>query len=581
MSPTPRQPIPAPPRRSSSSPPRLRALPVLQGLLPLTRAHIPGNLLAGVTLAALGIPEVLGYAKIAGMPVVTGLYTILLPIAVFALLGSSRHLVVGADSATAAMMAAGVSGLAAPGSPRYVALAGLVALIAGVLLLLARLVRLGFLADFLSRTVLIGFLTGVGVQVAAGQLAEMLGLRTTGHSTAARLIDTARGLQHTRPVTALVSVTVIAVVLGVRQVTRRMPGALLAVVAAIAASRLLDLHGRGVAVLGAVPGGLPRLHLPALSAHDAAGLLGTAAGIFVVILAQSSATSRAYASKYNEPLDGNADLVGLGLANCAAALTGTFVVNGSPTKTQMVDSAGGRSQLAQLTTALAVLLVLLLVTGPLTYLPLAVLATIVFLIGLELVDIRGMRQILAVRRDEFAIALLTSAAVVFIGVEQGIVLAIVASVIDHLRTSYAPRNTVLVPANKDGAFRSVPATPDTRTATGLVVYRFAATLYYANAHRLVDQSAAFLTTPAPPRWFCLDCVAVGDVDFTAAAALRLTHDQLAAASCRLLLTNVADPVRAQLDRYGISTLLGDAGYHPAPQDVLDAFHQQPAPIDSR
>jgi len=552
------------------------ALPVLQGVLPVVRSQIAGNLLAGVTLAALGIPEVLGYAKIAGMPVVTGLYTILLPIAVFALLGSSRHLVVGADSATAAMMAAGVTGLAAPGSPRYVELAGLVALLAGALLLLARLIRLGFLADFLSRTVLIGFLTGVGVQVAAGQLAEMLGIHAGGHGTLGKLLATARGLRHTSVSTALVSLAVIAVVLGVRRLTRRVPGALLAVVGAIVASRVLDLHRRGVAVLGSVPQGLPGLHLPTLSTHDTAALLTTAAGIFVVVLAQSSATSRAYASKYDETLDENVDLVGLGLANAAAAVTGTFVVNGSPTKTQMVDSAGGRSQLAQLTTGLVVLLVLLFLTGPLAYLPLAVLATIVFLIGVELVNVIGMRQILAVRRDEFVIALLTAAAVVFIGVEQGIVLAIVASVIDHLRTSYAPHNTVLVP-DPGGHLRSVPATARVRTIDGLVIYRFAATLYYANAHRLVEQSAAFLAAPPPPGWFCLDCVAIGDIDFTAAAALRRVHDQLAAADCRLLLTNTSEPVRAELGRYGITALLGAQSYYPAPRDVLDAYRHQPDP----
>ncbi len=575
-------PTPGPPTSGPSSPPAggadrpgsHRRLPVLQGLLPLVGSQVPGNLLAGLTLAALGVPEVLGYARIAGMPVVTGLYTILLPLAVFALVGSSRHLVVGADSATAAMMAGGVTGLAAPGSPRYVALAGLVALLTAGLLLLARLVRLGFLADFLSRTVLIGFLTGVGVQVAAGQLGEMLGVHASGHGTVGKLIATAQGLHAASLSTAVVSLAVIVVVLGLRRVTRRVPGALLAVVGAIVLSRLVDLHAHGVAVLGTIPKGLPGLHLPSLSAHDGAALLATAAGIFVVVLAQSSATSRAYATKYDETLDENLDLVGLGLANAAAAVTGTFVVNGSPTKTQMVDSAGSRSQLAQLTTGVVVLLVLLFLTGPLAYLPLAVLATVVFLIGIELINVTGMRQILAVRRDEFVIALLTAVVVVLVGVEQGIVLAIVASIVDHLRTSYSPRNTVLVPT-RPGHFTSVPAAPERRTAQDLVIYRFAATLYYANAHRLVDQVGAFVATSSPPRWFCLDCVAIGDVDFTAANALRRVHAQLQAAGARLLVSNASDAVRAELDRYGISALLGPDAFFAAPQDVLDAHRQQP------
>jgi sulfate permease, SulP family len=547
-----------------------RHLPVLQGVLPIRGNQILGNVLAGITLAALGIPEVLGYAKIAGMPVVTGLYTLLLPMAVFALVGSSRHLVVGADSATAAMMAAGLAAMAAPGSPRYVALAGLVALIAAALLLLARLVRLGFLADFLSRTVLIGFLTGVGIQVAIGQLAEMLGVHASGSSTVSRLIGTVRALASVHWPTVAVSASVVVLVVGFRLITRRIPGALVAVVGAIAVSRLVHLDRHGVAVLGAVPPGLPALHLPTVSAHAAAGLIGTSAGIFVVILAQSSATARAYAAKYDETFDENVDLVGLGLANAAAAVTGTFVVNGSPTKTEMVDSAGGRSQLAQLTTSLVVLVVLLFLTGPLAYLPLAVLATIVFLIGVEMVDVRGMRRILAVRRDEFLIALLTAAAVVFIGVEQGIVLAIVASIVDHLRIGYAPRNSVLVPASA-GHLTAEPVSADARTVDGLVIYRFAATLYYANAHRLLDDVRRVMAGSPPPAWFCLDCVAVADVDFTAAAGLRRAAAQITAKGGRLVLSNVSDRVRQELDRYGITDLLGADAYYPTPIDVLHAF----------
>jgi len=553
---------------------RRAVLPVLRGVLPLVRSEVWTNVLAGITLAALGIPEVLGYAQIAGMPVVTGLYTLLLPMAVFAVFGSSRHLVVGADSATAAMMAAGLIGVAAPGSPRYVALAGLVAVLAAALLLLARLIRLGFLADFLSRTVLIGFLTGVGVQVAAGQLPEMLGIPVNEPGVLDKLTATARGLSHTSLVSAGVSFTVLVVVLGIRKITRRVPGALLAVLGAIITSRLLDLRAHGVVVLGAVPQGLPTLRLPDLTAHDAAGLLATAVGIFVVILAQSAATSRAYATKYDESFEENFDLVGLGLANAAAGFTGTFVVNGSPTKTEMVDGAGGRSQLAQLTTSLVVLLVLLLLTGPLALLPLAVLATIVFLIGIDLINLTGLRQILAVRRDEFAIALLTAITVVLVGVGQGIVLAIVASVVDHLRTSYAPHNTVLVSA-RNGSLYAAPADPTARTVDGLVIYRFSATLYYANAHQLVDQVGAFLSSSAPPRWFCLDCVAVGDIDFTAAAALRRVHDKLTAANARLLLTNTSATVRGELDRYGLSALLGDHAYYLIPQDVLNAYQHQP------
>ncbi len=433
------------------------------GLLPLRRAELLPDVVAGVTLASLAIPEVLGYARIAGMPVATGLYTLLVPVVVFALLGSSRHLVVGADSATAAILAAGLAGLAAPASARYVQLAGAAALLVAALLLLARLARLGFLADFLSRTVLVGFLTGVGVQVAAGQLGDMLGVDTSGASLPDKVVEVATGLSGTNLAAAAVSACVIALVLGLRRVSRRIPGALIAVVAAIAAGSALDLPRRGVAVLGPVPGGLPHLGLPGVSLADARALFPIAAAMCVVILAQSAATSRAYAARYDEQVDTDSDLVGLAGANLGAALTGSFVVNGSPTKTQMVDEAGGRSQLAQLAAAATVLVVVAALTGLLDALPLAALASVVFLIGVDLVDVAGMRRIYAVRRVEFAVAALTALTVVLFGVETGIVVAVVASIIDHLRHSYDPHNAVLV-KSPAGHWRSLPVTAGARTA---------------------------------------------------------------------------------------------------------------------
>ena len=369
---------------------RLRAVPVMGGLLPVRRSQVAADVLAGITLAAVSIPVSLGYAKIAGMPVVTGLYTLLLPMAVFAVFGSSRHLVVGADSATAAILGAALAGLAAVGSPQYVRLAGLAALLAGGLLL-ARLARLGFLSNFLSRTVLVGFLTGVGIRVAAGQLPDMLGVTATGKSTPARLVEVVRTLPQAHGADVAVAAGVIVIVLAARWAGRRIPGLLIAVTAAIIVSQAAGLARRGVAVLGPVPRGLPHLGLPVLGRHDAAALLGTAVSLFVVILAQSAATSRAYAGKYEEAFSQDTDLVGLGAANVAAAFSGSFVVNGSPTQTQVADSAGGRSQLAQLTTCVAVLLVLLLLTGPLASLPIAALAAIVFLIAVGLIDVAGMR----------------------------------------------------------------------------------------------------------------------------------------------------------------------------------------------
>ena len=319
------------------------------------------------------------------------------------------------------------------------------------------------------------------------------------------------------------SIGVIVIVLAGRLISKKAPGALIAIIIAIVVSRAADLAAHGVAVLGQVPRGLPHLAAPALGRHDAAVLLGTSTAMFVVILAQSAVTARTYAAAHEEAFSQNADLVGLGAANVAAAFSGTFVVNGSPTQTQVTDSAGGRSQLASLTAVAVVLIVLLLFTGTLTQLPIAALASVVFVIAVRLIDVTGMRRILAYSRAEFAVALLTTVAVVVMGVEDGIAVAVVISIINHLRHSYRPLNSVLL-KSPTGHWKAVPVTPGARTEDGLVIYRFGTSLYYANASRLVDDITVLAGQGGPLRWLVLDFAAIGDVDYTAAGVLsRVTE----------------------------------------------------------
>lgn len=543
---------------------------MLSGLLPAPRARWLPEAVAGATLAALAVPEVLGYARIAGMPVVTGLYTMLAPMLVFALLCSSRHLVVAADSATAAILAAGLSGLAVAGSPRYVALAGTVALVVAVLLGAARVIRLGFLANFLSRTVLVGFLTGVGVQVALGQLGDLLGVDAGSGSLPEKVVRVVSELPRTQLPTVVVAGAVIAVVLLGRAFDRRLPVALLAVVAAIVANGVLGLSRFGVAVLGPVPPGLPGVSLPALAPTDLAAVLPVAASMVVVVLAQSAATSRAYAARFDEQVDTDDDLLALGGANLAAAVTGTFVVNGSPTKTQMVVGAGGRSQLAQLVAVAVVVVVCLFATGLLAGLPLAALAAVVFLIGVDLVDVAGMRRILAVRRSEFIVAVLTAVAVVVLGVEDGIVVAVIVSIIDHLRHSYAPQSSVLT-KSAQGHWRSMPVVPGARTADGLLVYRFGSGLYFANISRLVSDLTTLSVHGPAVRWLCLDAAAIGDIDYTAATVLTQVVQREQKAGARVVVSNVVEPVRRELTRYGIAELIGPGGFYETSGEVLAEY----------
>jgi high affinity sulfate transporter 1 len=556
-------------------------LPLCQGLLPFDKSRLIPDILGGVTLAALGIPEVMGYTKIIGTPVVTGLYTMLLPMLAFALFGSSRHLVVSADSATAAMVAAALTALAfIANTPQYVALTSLVGLVSAAMLLVARVLRLGFLADFLSRTVLVGFLSGVGIQVAFGEIHGMLGLDKGGEGFFGHLTFLATHLSQTQWPYVFISLAVLVVIVGLEHRAPRFPGALLAVAGAIAASAFFHWSARGIGVVGEVPGGLPQLALPDVTWLDVELVLPISFSCVIVILAQSAATSRAYALRYRDQFDPNVDLVGLALANVAAGCSGTFVVNGSPTKTAMVDTAGGRSQLAHLVTAAMVLFVLLFLTKPLALLPSAVLNTIVFLIGVKLVDYRGLAEIGRKKRREFALALVTAATVVLVGVEQGIVVALVLSLLQFVRRAYQPPTAVVVHDVED-RWRLEPAVPGRMIEPGLLLYWFGAELFYANAgfftseaRRLVDES------PTPVKWLAIDGGAITSIDFSAGKAIRELQQDLARMGVVLAFARVQSWPRRDLEKLGLIQAIGPDRIFASRHACLEAFlaqHDRPAP----
>src|ERR1700678_2179925 len=357
----------------------------------------------------MDIPQVLGYTKIAGMPVVTGLYTLLLPLVAFATFGSSRYLVVTADSATAAIFGSGLSDLAPAASAKYVALAGLVALLTAGFLVLARLLKLGFVADFLSQTVLVGFLTGVGFQVGIAVLGQMLGIETDSRRTIVVLYEICRNLHSAHLPTLLVTVAVLATVFILKRFAPKFPGSLLVVIGATTASAVLNFAQHGITTIGPVAGGLPHLGLPDVHWSDILPLTSVAGSCAIMILAQSAATSRIYAARHHQRLNEDQDLIGLSAANAAAALSGTFVVNGSPTQTAMVEGVGSQSQIAQVTTAVVVALVLLFLTKPLQYLPLCVLGALVFLVAIRMINLHSLLKIRKESPQEFALAAITAA----------------------------------------------------------------------------------------------------------------------------------------------------------------------------
>ena len=558
---------------SRARPHALSRLRLFQGILPLQGSRIPNDLLAGITLAAMNIPQALGYTRIAGTPIVTGLYTLLLPLVAFAIFGSSRYLVVAADSATAAILAGGLAGMATAGSARYVGLAGLVALMTGGCLILARLLKLGFLADFLSQTVLVGFLTGVGFQVGIAVLGEMLGVEVHSRRTVGQLAEVIRGLSGVRLLALGISVAVVACILGCRRLAPKLPGPLIAVAGATAASFALDFAGHGIRVVGSVTGGLPALGLPEVSWKDAVALVPVAASCFVMVVAQSAATARAYATRHEQRLDENADLVGLAAANLSAGLSGAFVVNGSPTQTAMVERSGGRSQIAHLSTAVVVALVLLFLTGPLKFLPQCVLGAVVFTIAIGLIDLRGLRVIRRESPDEFYLAVTTAAIVVLVGVEPGILLAMVLSLLRIVHHSYHPHTAVLVKDQK-GEWRFTPALPGAVTEPGLVIYRFGAPLFYANANRFVEEISSLVAQASEPvRWLVVDAGPITQVDYTAARSVRQLQEDLTRHGVRLAFAHVGSYLQADLDRHGLTEVIGPAWLFDSLHEALAAIQR--------
>jgi len=551
-------------------------LTVFQGIRPLSRAGTARDALAGFQLAAMNIPQALGYTKIAGTPIVTGFYTLLLPLIAFAVFGSSRYLVVAADSATAAILAAGLSGMAPLASARYVALAGMVALLTAGFLLLARLFKLGFLADFLSQTVLVGFLTGVGFQVGIAVLGEMLGVEVHSRRTVGQLLEIFGSLPQVHLPTVAVSTVVVAGLLVFNRFASKVPGPLIAVVGAMVASAVWDFAGHGITIVGPVVGGLPHLGLPDVRWKDVWPLVPLAASCFVMIVAQSAATADFYATRHHQHLNEDTDLVGLSAANAAAALSGTFVVNGSPTQTAMVETSGGQSQLAQLATAAVVALVLLFLIRPLQYLPHCVLGAIVFLIAMRLIDVRGLRDIRRESPGEYALALTTAVVVVLVGVEQGIVLAMVLSLLRVVRHSYHPHTGVMV-ATENKIWRVIPPVPGAVTEPGLVIYRFGAALFYANAGRFSEEIRCLVGPGTPPvRWVMVDAEAITQLDYTAARVVRHLQQDLVQRDVELVLARVQQSLRADLDRHHLTEVIGPARIFQRLHDAIRAFRDEPA-----
>ncbi len=547
-----------------------------------SRTYVAKDMVAGGTLAAVAIPEVLGYTSISQTPLATGLYTIIFPTIVFALFCSSRLLVVGADSATAALMSAGLLTLGSvnltPYSDKWVAYTSIVAITCAALLLLARILKLGFLGDFLSASVLIGFLTGVGISVLSGQIPDMLGIPKGTGNWFEQQWAWISSLGDIQWETAAFAAATILIIVGFKKFAPRVPGALIAVIVLTGISAATDAASQGVAVVGTVPAGFPPVGLPkGFSLSEAFSVLAIALSCLVLIIAQSAATGRSFAMKHGDKVDINRDIVGLSGANLAAGLTGTFVVNGSPTKTEILDEQHGRSQVANLTMAAIALLFTMFFTTLLADMPKAVLAGIVFLIGVGLIDILGMRTIKMMRVSEFWIAVATTVVVFAVGVEQGIIVAIVVSILDIIRRQYRPASFVVSETHDDEPVYT-KAAPGTQSEPGLVVFRYDSELFYANANRFVeDVQAVIAGAPDQVRWVVLDTTAITDLDYSAGIAFKGLANYLEANGIALGVTSV-DPVLLEtMKHYGLGDLIPESMMFDTIEEAIAGFRAAPHP----
>src|SRR5262249_16239664 len=397
------------------------------------------------------------------------------------------------------------------------------------------------------------------------------------------LLFTFRRLPEMKLSSMLIALAVLATIVGSERLAPRFPGALLAVMGMIVGRAIFHWGAHGIELIGVVPGGLPRLSLPDVTWSDAKSVVPLAVSCFIVILAQSAATSQAYAMRYRDRYSENVDLVGLSLANALAGCSSTFVVNGSPTKTALLDDAGGRSQVSHLTTAVVVLMVLLFFTRPLSFLPEAVLAAIVFIIGVKLVDYRGLRDIYRKKPKEFVVALAAAATVVLIGVREGIIVAVVLSLLDHVRRSYRPRMGVVLGGLPDH-WRIETAVPGKMIEPGLVLFWFGSDLFYANAARFAETALRLVNeSPSPVRWLVIDASAITGIDYTAGRALMDLQKDLAKANVVLAMARVQPGFHLSLEHMGLIKLIGTAGLFDPRQACIEAYLAEvhPAPSGSK
>ncbi|MCV4194419.1 SulP family inorganic anion transporter [Pseudomonas aeruginosa] len=534
--------------------PLARWVPGLDSLLHYRRAWFRPDVQAGLSVAAIQIPTAIAYAQIAGFPPQVGLYACILPMLIYALIGSSRQLMVGPDAATAAMGAAAITPLAAGDPQRLVDLSMIVAIMVGLFSIVAGLARAGFIASFLSRPILVGYLNGIGLSLLVGQLGKLFGYEAATSGFVAGILALLENLLHIHwPTLILGSLSLLLMVLLPRRFPQ-LPGALCGVLLASLAAALLGLDRYGVELLGEVPAGLPQLSWPQTSLEELKSLLRDATGITVVSFCSAMLTARSFAARHGYSINANHEFVALGLANIGAGVSQGFAISGADSRTAVNDMVGGKTQLVGVIAALVIAATLLLLNKPLGWVPMPALGAVLLLAGWGLIDVQALKGFWKLSRFEFSLCLLTTVGVLSVGVLPGIFVAVSIAVLRLLYYTYRPSDAVLGWMHGIDGQVELAKYPQATTLPGLVIYRFDAPLLFFNADYFKQRVLAVVDGSERPNAVLLNAEAMTNLDISGLATLHEVQQILKAQGVHLSLARVTGQTLDLLQR---SSMLGE------------------------
>jgi len=535
----------------------MRFFPGLAVLARYDRSWLRYDLLAGLSVAAVAVPIGIAYSQLAGVPPVYGLYASILPLVVYAVLGTSRQLIVAPDAATCAIVAAVVAPLAGADPGRHVSLAAALAIIAGFVCILAGLARLGFLTTFLARPILVGYLNGIAISIISGQLGKLFGYPLAPAGFFRQMGAFLSRLGETHAVTLAVGLTAFAGLRLLKRVAPRFPAPLAAVAAGIAASGLLRLGDRGVALVGAIPAGLPALSVPRVGGHELEPLVYGAFGLALISFNSAMVTARGFAARNRYDIDANQEFIALGAADIGAGLLQGFAVSGADSRTAVNDSAGGKSQATGLVAAGLLVLTLLFLTGPLAALPVTVLAAVLIHSAIGLFDFPALAQLRRASPGEFRLSLLALLGVITVGVLPGVAIAVGMAIVHLVASTSRPHDAVLGRIPGMAGYHDLRRHPDARPVAGLAIFRFDSRLIFVNAdHFKARVREVVAQAPPPLHGVILDAGGMTTLDTTGAAALGEVCAELAAKGVTLAVAETLGPVRDALEKTGLRDRIG-------------------------